>query len=70
MLTAIGVVIAFRNAALAIGVLVVAIGIHLLDLWAERGAADARPIIERNGANVHMSGIHDAFATAVAQMAR
>lgn len=65
ILTAIGVVIAFRNAALAIGVLIVAIAIHLLDLWAERGAAGARPVIEREGSSIRITGVHEAFATAV-----
>ncbi len=65
VLTAVGVVIAFRNATLAIGVLLVAIAIHLLDLWAERGAASSRPVVERDGSIVVLRGVHDAFATAV-----
>ena len=64
-LAAIGVVIAFRNATLAIGVLAVAIAVHLLDLWAERGAAASRPILERDGANVRIRGVHDDFIDAV-----
>ena len=65
ILTAVGVVVAFRNAGLAIGILVAAIAIHLLDLWAERGASESRPVIEREGSNVRITGVHEAFATAV-----
>ncbi len=65
VLTAVGVVIAFRNGALAAGVLAVAIAIHLIDLWAERGASQSRPGVRREGANVVLSGVHDRFATAV-----
>lgn len=65
ILTAVGVVIAFRNAALAIGVLAVAVAIHLLDLWAERGASESRPAIRRVGPDIVLSGVHERFATAV-----
>ncbi len=68
VLTAVGIVIAFRNATLAFAVLGVAIVIHLLDLWAERGAAESRPAIERDGANVVLRGVHETFATAVGQL--
>lgn len=65
ILTVIGVVIAFRNATLALSILVVAIVVHLLDLWAQRGAAASRPLVERDGPNVRISGVHDNFVDAV-----
>lgn len=65
ILTAVGVVIAFRNAGLALGVLAVGVAIHLLDLWAERGAAESRPAISRDGSHIVLSGVHERFATAV-----
>ena len=67
-LTVIGVFIAFRNAGLAFAVLGAAIAIHLVDLWAERGATGSRPIIERDGANVVLKGVHETFAIAVGQL--
>lgn len=69
ILTAVGVVLAFRSAGLALGVLAVAIAIHLLDLWAERGAAQSRPAIRREGPNIVLSGVHERFATAVNESA-
>lgn len=68
LLTAVGVVIAFRAALPAFAVLGVAIAIHLLDLWAERGAQQSRPEVERTGSNVVLRGVHPRFAEAVAQM--
>ena len=68
LLTVVGVAIAFRNGPLAFAILGVAIAIHLLDLWAERGAASNRPTVERDGANVVLSGVHDSFATAVDEL--
>lgn len=67
-LTAIGVVLAFRNGLLAVAVLAVAIAIHLLDLWAERTGGEARPDLSRHGATLHMERVHERFATAVVEM--
>jgi hypothetical protein len=67
VLTAIGVVLAFRSGLLAVGVLAVAVGIHLIDLWAERSAGSAQPLIERRGSDVVLSGVHERFADAVSQ---
>ena len=66
LLTAVGVVIAFRNATIAVMVLIVAIAVHLLDLWAERGAKDAQPVLERQGSDLKISGVHANFVDAVA----
>ena len=65
VLTAVGVVIAFRNGLLAISVLTVAIVIHLLDLWAERTTGHFQPTLERNGSELVLSGVHPRFAKAV-----
>lgn len=68
LLTAVGVVVAFRAALPAFAILGVAIAIHLLDLWAERGAQQSRPDVERSGPNVVLRGVHPGFAEAVGQM--
>lgn len=68
VLTAVGVVIAFRNGALAAGVLAVAVVVHLVDLWAERTAGDAQPHLERQGNALRISGVHEAFAKAVSEL--
>ncbi len=68
LLTAVGVVLAFRAALPAFAVLGVAIAIHLLDLWAERGAQQSRPEVERSGSNVVLRGVHPNFAEAVGQL--
>lgn len=70
VLTAVGVVLAFRNAGLAAMVLAIAVAIHLIDLWAERTANDVEPQLERDGGNVRISGVHQAFAAAVAETVR
>lgn len=67
-LTAIGVVIAFRNGLLAAGVLAAAVAIHLVDLWAERTGKQARPDLLREGATVQFARVHDRFAEAVVEM--
>jgi hypothetical protein len=66
-LTAIGVVIAFRNGLLSISVLAVAIVIHLVDLWAERTIGDFQPTLARSGTELVLSGVHPRFAEAVGQ---
>ena len=70
LLTAVGVVIAFRNGALAAGILAIAIAVHLLDLWAERGAKAAQPVLERQGTELKISGVHPNFASAVTELHR
>lgn len=65
VLTAIGIVIAFRNGALGIAVVAVALVIHLLDLWAERTTGDFQPELERRGSDLALLGVHERFATAV-----
>ncbi len=67
-LTAVGVVLAFRNGALAVAVLTVAVAIHLVDLWAERTGGESRPDLSRHGAMVHLERVHERFATAVVEM--
>jgi len=68
VLTALGVILAFRNATIAIAILAVAVGIHLVDLWAERTGGEARPDLERDGANLHFRRVHERFAQAVGEM--
>jgi hypothetical protein len=65
VLTAIGVVIAFRNGLLAISVLAVAVVIHLVDLWAERTVGNFQPTLTRRGTELVLSGVHPRFAEAV-----
>lgn len=65
ILTSVGVVLAFRNGPLALGVLAVAIAVHLVDLWAERTAAGYQPAIERRGNDVALLGVHERFAEVV-----
>lgn len=65
VLTAVGLLVAFRNGAIGIGILAVAVAIHLVDLWAERSVRDIEPVLERIGADVRISGVHERFAQAV-----
>ena len=67
VLTAVGVAIAFRNGLLAVGVLTVAVAIHLIDLWAEKSARQSRPSVRRDGPNIVLSGVHKRFAAAVGE---
>lgn len=70
VLTAVGVVVAFRNGGLAAMVLAVAVAIHLVDLWAQRTANEVEPQLDRDGSSVRISGVHRAFADAVAETVR
>ena len=70
VLTALAVVIAFRNAGLGVSLLVVAVGIHLVDLWAERTSRESQPQLERRGTDLAMLGVHERFAKAVAETVR
>ncbi len=67
IVTAAGVVVAFRNGLLAAAILAVAVAIHLVDLWAERTANAVEPQLERQGSDVRISGVHESFAKAVSQ---
>lgn len=67
VLTAIGIIIAFRNGALGIAVVAVALAVHLVDLWAERTTGDFRPELQRRGGELTISGVHERFATAVSE---
>lgn len=69
VLTAVAIVVAFRNGALGIGLLAVAVLIHLVDLWAERQVNNLEPQFERRGSDVAISGIHEKFAKAVTELA-
>lgn len=68
VLTAIGVVLAFRSPIAAFSVLGVAIAIHLLDLWAERSVTEYRPDLERHGSELHLRRVHPRFASALVEM--
>lgn len=68
VLLTVGIALTFRSAATGLPVVGAALVVHLLDLWAERGAARSRPVIERDGANVVLKGVHETFATAVSQL--
>lgn len=68
VLTAVGVVLAFRATLPALGVLAVAIAIHLVDLWAERSVKDYRPDLRRNGTQLHIRRVHKRFAEALIEM--
>ena len=68
VLTAIGVVLAFRSPLAAIAVLAVAVAIHLVDLWAERSVSDLRPDLERHGSELYMRRVHPKFASALVEM--
>ncbi len=70
VLTAVAIVIAFRNAALGLSVLAVAVVIHLVDLWAERTVDSLEPTLERIGTDVKVSGVHERFAVAVRETVR
>ncbi|MGI9605542.1 MAG: hypothetical protein ACR2P0_05325 [Acidimicrobiales bacterium] len=65
ILTALAVVVAFRNGFLAIGFLAAAVAVHLLDLWAERTSRDLRPEAEREKDQVVLRGVHPRFIDAV-----
>jgi hypothetical protein len=65
VLTAIGVIIAFRNGLLALGVIAVAVVVHLVDLWAERSINDFQPTLEREAGVLMLAGVHERFAEVV-----
>jgi hypothetical protein len=65
VLTAIGVVIAFRNGLLALAVIAIAVAVHLIDLWAERTVHDLQPTLEREGGELMLVGVHERFAEVV-----
>lgn len=65
VLTAIGVVIAFRNGFLALGVIAVAVVVHLVDLWAERSINDFQPTLQREAEVLMVAGVHERFAEVV-----
>lgn len=69
VLTAVAIVITFRNSAIGIGVLAVAILIHLVDLWAERQVGQLEPELKRQGSDLTISGVHAKFAKAVGELA-
>ncbi len=68
VLTAVGVVLAFRATFPALAVIAVAIAIHLVDLWAERSVKSYRPDLKRNGSQLELRGVHDRFAEALVEM--
>ena len=68
LLTAVGVVLAFRATLPALAILAVAVAIHLVDLWAERSVKKYRPELKRNGTQVELRGVHDRFANALVEM--
>lgn len=68
VLTAVGVVLAFRAALPAFAVLGVAIAIHLVDLWAERSAKKYRPDLDRSGSQLELRRVNDRFAEALLEM--
>ncbi len=68
VLTAVGVVLAFRATLPAFAVLGVAVAIHLVDLWAERTVKNYRPELKRNGSELELRGVHERFAEAVVEM--
>ena len=68
VLTAVGVVLAFRATFPALAVIAVAIAIHLVDLWAERSVKSYRPDLKRNGSHLELRGVHDRFAEALVEM--
>ncbi len=65
VLTAVGIVIAFRNGLLGLTVVAVALAVHLLDLWADRTSYDFQPVLERRGQDLALLGVHQHFADAV-----
>lgn len=68
LLTAVGVVLAFRATLPALAVLAVATAIHLVDLWAERAVKDYRPDLQRDGSSLEVRRVHERFATALVEM--
>lgn len=69
-LAVVGVAVAFRNGALAVAILAVALAIHLVDMWAERTANEVEPQLERQGGDVRISGVHENFVQAVELLAK
>ncbi len=63
--TAIAIVIVMRNTGLGLAVLVGAIAIHLVDLWARKQSDALRPKLRRDGGDVVLDGVHPEFARAV-----
>jgi hypothetical protein len=70
VLTAVAVVITFRNSVLGVSILAVAVVIHLIDLWAERTSSEVQPKLERRGNDLAISDVHPRFAEAVAEIVR
>lgn len=67
-LTAIGIVVAFRNGFLGLSIVAVALAVHLIDLWADRTTYDFQPVLERRGQDLALRGVHQRFADAVGEM--
>lgn len=67
-LAVVGVLITFRAALPGIGILAVAIVVHLIDLWAERTARAFRPDLVRSGSTIEFHRVHDDFAEALVEM--
>lgn len=70
VLTAVGIVVAFRNGLMGVAIVAVALLVHLLDLWAERTIGDFQPTLERRGNDLALVGVHERFAVAVAETVR
>ncbi len=68
VLTALGIVVAFRNGLLGVAIVAVALAVHLVDLWADRSTNDFQPVLERRGQDLALCGVHQRFADAVGEM--
>lgn len=67
VLTAVGIIIAFRNGLLGLAVVAIALAVHLVDLWADRTTYNFQPVLERRGQDLALLGVHERFATAVSE---
>jgi len=68
VLTVIGILVAIRSGAVGLVVVGGAVAVHLVDLWADRTTLDYQPVLERRGPDVALVGVHEYFASAVAEM--
>lgn len=63
-LAALAIVIATRSGFIGIALLVASAVVHVVDLRAEKGAAQLRPGLERQADSVLFSGVHESFVAA------
>ncbi len=65
LLTAAAIVVVTRSTGPGLAILGLAVGVHLVDLWARRQSDRLRPSLARDGDDVVFGGVHPEFARAL-----